>query len=53
MSDFGLDNQARVSYNPEGDKTGFELPHDYDIGIGFGDDDEPDLEYVLALTANC
>lgn len=49
MSDFGLDSQARVSYNADGDKTGFGVDRAYDVDIGFGDDDEPDLEYVFAL----
>jgi hypothetical protein len=50
MSDFGLDHQGRTSYNAEGEKTGFGAHDDYNTGIGFGDDHEPDLEYVLAST---
>jgi histone H3/H4 len=49
MSDFGLDQQGQISDNTEGDKTGFGAPDDYDIGVGF-DDDEPHLEYASALT---
>lgn len=44
MSGFGLDSQARVSYNAEGEKTGLGFHDNYNVGIGFGDDDEPDLE---------
>ena len=51
MSDFGLDQQRRVSDDVELKENGFGTSHeDYDIGVGFGDDHEPDLEYALALT---
>jgi hypothetical protein len=50
MSDFGSDQQQRISFNAEEDKTGFGANGDYDFGVGFGEDHEPDLEYVLALT---
>ena len=54
MSGFGLDNQARVSFNAEGHQTGIGAHDDYEIGVGFGEDQEPDLEFVLSFpVASC
>jgi hypothetical protein len=44
MSDFGLDQQRQISFNAEEDKTGFGAHDEYDFGVGFGEDNEPDLE---------
>src|SRR3984957_5917589 len=50
MSDFGLD-QRRVSDIAEGNHTGFTAHDDYEFVVGFGDDSEPEHEYVLTEKA--
>jgi hypothetical protein len=50
MSDFGLD-QRRVSDIAEGNQTGFTAHDDYEFVVGFGDDSEPEHEYVLTEKA--
>lgn len=47
MSDFGLD-ERRVSDVAEGNHTGFAAHDDYEFVVGFGDDSEPEYEYVLS-----
>lgn len=51
MSGFGLDSQGRTGHSTGEDKGAFDLHHDHDISIGFGDDQELELEYVLVYTA--
>jgi len=48
MSGFGLDNQARVSFNAKGHQTGIGAHDDYEINVGF-EDQEPDLEFVSSF----
>ena len=49
MSDFGLDQQKRISGHLDENQPGFGTHDDYGTGVGFGDDDELEFEYVLAL----
>ena len=44
MSDFGLDQQKRISDNVERDQAGSGAYDEYNIGVGFGDDHELDFE---------